>query len=94
MPDWACTRCGSVNLEGQRACEGCGRETAGARPSLPPVREGYGTVTMPKTKPLTDAQNKAAWRITQDVLERRITAEEGRRRLAELFQMPELTHER
>lgn len=35
MPDWRCHRCGVINLEGQRACESCGREPH-ATPVEPP----------------------------------------------------------
>jgi len=87
MPDWACPRCGSINLEGQAMCEGCGRETSGR---AAPVREGSQRLHMPAERPCTLEQSKAANRILQDVLERRYSAAEGRRRLSELFTMPDL----
>ena len=38
MPDWVCHTCGVVNLDGQRACESCGRERVSA-PALPASTE-------------------------------------------------------
>jgi hypothetical protein len=59
-----------------------------------PVREGYQRLTMPAERPCSDAQNKAAWRITMDVMEGKCSAHVGKARLAKLFGMPELVNER
>jgi hypothetical protein len=104
MPDWKCTTCGAINLEGQRVCEGCGSETRGPHrvgdvirdtyPDLP--RSGMHVVRsqpLPSERPCTLEQSKAANQVLQDVLERRIKADEGRKRLAVIFQMPELVEE-
>lgn len=91
MPDWACTRCGSVNLEGQRACEGCGAEHKGAGPRVLPTPSS--SHIKPGAPPCTEEQNRAALKITLDVHKGRISAAEGRRLLVDLFGMPELEHE-
>ena len=88
MSDWTCKRCGAINLEGQRACEACGGTAA--KPA-PPVAEGYQRLEMPAERPCTQEQNKAAYRVVQDVLQGRCDAAEGRQRLSRIFAMPELT---
>ena len=45
---------------------------------------------MPAERPCSQEQNKAAYRVLQDVLERRCDAAGGRQRLAAIFAMPEL----
>ncbi len=90
MPDWKCTRCDAINLEGQRLCEGCGNERKGTGLRGAHVVKAQ---PLPVTRACTDAQNKAAWRITMDVMEGKCNSEEGKRRLAELFQMPELVNQ-
>lgn len=92
MPDWACTRCGAINLDGQRMCEGCGLEAA--KPSGP--RGGHVVKSKPVPEgapPCTIEQNRAALKITLDVHRGVISAAEGRRQLVALFGMPELEHE-
>lgn len=91
MPDWPCSRCGEVNLESQRVCTGCGNETRRQVTALRRVvAEGYQRLEMPAARPCSREQNKAAYRVLQDVLERRIDTAEGRKRLAAIFAMPEL----
>ena len=101
MADWKCPRCGAINLEDQRACEGCGRETevpklAGSllRAVLPGLPRGMHVVRsapLPAHRPDTTAeQNKAAVEIVRAVSAGEYDAAEGRKRLAAIFQMPEL----
>jgi len=91
MPDWSCRKCGAINLEGQRVCEGCGAENRGASPRATPPTPKHMAQGAP---PCTLEQNRAALKITLDVHKGLISAEEGRRQLVELFRMPELEHER
>ena len=90
MPDWKCTRCGAINLEGQRLCEACGQESRSAAP-----RGGHVVKAkpLPSSRPCTDEQNRQAAGIMLKVYRGECSTEEGKRRLAELFQMPELEHE-
>lgn len=92
MPDWSCSRCGAINLEGQRLCEACGAEPQRCekvpRPQAP--RSGDGALS----PPCSDEQNRAAAKIMLGVYRGEWSAQEGTRRLAELFQMPELEQER
>lgn len=96
MSDWACTRCGAINLEGQRLCEACGAEPRGTGP------RGAAGVSLgsrkavsaePAVRPCTDEENRQAAAIMLQVYRGEYSAKEGKRRLAELFRMPELEQE-
>lgn len=96
MPDWKCARCGAINLEWQRACEGCGKEVATAEsvgsllnsvmPGLPRGMHVVRSQPLPEKRPNTTAeQNKAAIQVVRNVAKQKYDAEEGQRRLREIF---------
>lgn len=88
MPDWACRRCGEVNLKDQRACAGCGRARHGV---TPPKREPRTTPVytepawMKEPPPCTPEEDFRALQIVSAVLDRDITTHQGHLMLNALF---------
>lgn len=95
MPDWKCTRCGVINLEGQRACEGCGKEPEG-RPRAAGVSLGSRKVesaepaAAPREPVTTWEQGREAAKILQAIATQAVSVEEGRRQMAAVLKLPTL----
>lgn len=79
--EWRCRDCRAVNEARGRFCEACGSERPAASRSPEPSRQPSAE-TVP---PCTFEQNQRASVIVRDVFLGAITAEEGERRMAELF---------
>lgn len=87
MPDWACRKCGAINLEAQDECEGCGKQrtrTVIPFPVTPTPEWQTGTPACTQEENYRAAENLKA------VLNQEITLHQAHHVLHAIFEGREL----